>query len=69
MRLLVAEDNPIIAQNIAEYLRCDGFQVTVVLDGEAAFEAIAKELFDFLVLDRMMPKIDGVSLVRLLQAK
>ncbi len=69
MRILIAEDSPIIAENIAEYLTSHHFDVVSVSNGEEAYEAIIRNRFDFLILDRMMPRMDGISLVRLLEAK
>jgi two-component system response regulator PhoP len=67
MRLLLAEDTPALASSLAQGLREEGFTVDVVGDGESALHLAAEVRFDALVLDRMMPKLDGLSVVRALR--
>jgi DNA-binding response OmpR family regulator len=69
MKILIAEDNKIIAENIVLYLTTKWYKVDHALDGEKAFEMISRESYDFLIIDRLMPRIDGLSLVRMLQAR
>ncbi len=69
MNILIIEDNVTIAENIAIYLESKGYRTKSAHDGETAFEMIGREKFDFLIVDRMIPKIDGLSLIRLLQSR
>ena len=69
MQVLIIEDNITIAENVAIYLESKGHKTKSAHDGEIAFEMIEQEKFDFLIVDRMIPKIDGLSLVRLLQSR
>lgn len=63
MRILVVEDEPAIARNIAEYLRVHGFTVDVALDGESGWEKIRKTKHDVILLDWMLPKMDGLQIL------
>ncbi len=56
---MVVEDEEKLAQAIALYLRNAGFSVEIVLDGQAALEAFARRQHDLIVLDLMLPKVDG----------
>jgi DNA-binding response OmpR family regulator/HPt (histidine-containing phosphotransfer) domain-containing protein len=62
-RVLVAEDDPLIARFLVSNLEGSGFQVTQVGDGDAALEALAKERFGLVVLDINMPKTDGYGVL------
>lgn len=57
--ILVVEDEEKLAQAIALYLRNAGFSVEIALDGQTALEAFARRPFDLIVLDLMLPKVDG----------
>lgn len=59
MRVLVAEDEPLLAAAIAEWLRDDAHAVDVVLDGAAALERLDVNEYDVLVLDRDLPAVHG----------
>jgi DNA-binding response OmpR family regulator len=69
MHILIAEDHPTIRENITLYLETKWHKVESAKDGAVAFDMIQKEKYDFLILDRMMPEIDGLSLVRMLRAR
>jgi DNA-binding response OmpR family regulator len=62
-RVLVAEDDPLIARFLVSNLEGSGFQVTQVGDGDAAIEALGKERFGAVVLDINMPKTDGYGVL------
>jgi DNA-binding response OmpR family regulator/HPt (histidine-containing phosphotransfer) domain-containing protein len=62
-RILVAEDDPLIARFLVSNLEGSGFQVTHVGDGDAALEALAKERFGLVLLDINMPKTDGYGVL------
>lgn len=69
MRLLLAEDTVALAQSLAEGLTEEGYTVDVVHDGESALHLASELQFDVIVLDRMMPKLDGLGALRALRAK
>jgi DNA-binding response OmpR family regulator len=67
MCVLVAEDNVMQADMLGRYLRQEGYRVRIVHDGSAALDEIRRDPPDLLVLDVMMPKLDGLEVVRALR--
>ncbi len=67
MRVLVIEDNSDIAANINEYLSVEGFVVDNALDGISGMHLALTQSFDALVLDLMLPGMDGLTLCRRLR--
>jgi DNA-binding response OmpR family regulator len=68
-RVLVAEDDPMQARLIRVYLEQQGHTVVVVGDGRAALEAVRTRRPDLLVLDVMMPGVDGLDVCRIVRAE
>ncbi len=68
-RILVAEDDCKQADLICRYLEREGYSVAVVHDGRAAIEAARQRRPDLLVLDVMMPRVDGLDVCRVLRAE
>lgn len=64
MRVLVIEDNSDIAANINEYLSAEGFVIDHALDGISGMHLALTRSFDALVLDLMLPGMDGLTLCR-----
>ena len=64
MKILVIEDEKLLADSIQEMLERKGFQVECVYDGEAGAEYAALGIYDLLILDVMMPKLDGLEVAR-----
>ena len=69
MKILIAEDHQDIRENIILYLESKGYVLEGVKNGSEAFESIMRGSYDFLIVDRMMPEIDGLSLIRMLHAR
>ncbi|WP_337191599.1 response regulator transcription factor [Nocardioides flavescens] len=67
-RILVAEDDPKQAELIRRYAVAEGHTVAVVGDGGAALDAVRRDRPDLLVLDVMLPGVDGHDVTRLLRA-
>src|SRR5687768_15119688 len=67
-RILVADDDPKHAQLIRLYLEREGHQVLTVGDGRAALEQARARRPDLVVLDWMMPEVDGLDVCRILRA-
>jgi len=63
-RILVVEDDARIAQLLLDYLRNDGHQAQALADGQQALSEIRRAPPDLLILDLMLPGLDGVSLCR-----
>ncbi len=68
-RVLVVEDEAIVAEVVERYLRRDGYDVEIVHDGKAALEEFQKFAPDLVVLDLMLPKIDGREVCRQIRAR
>jgi DNA-binding response OmpR family regulator len=68
-RILVAEDDPKQANLIRVYLEREGHQIRVVGDGRSALEQCRTRRPDLVVLDIMMPKMDGLDVCRVLRAE
>ena len=68
-RILVAEDDRKQADLVCRYLEREGYSVAVVHDGRAAIEAARQRRPDLLVLDVMMPRVDGLDVCRVLRAE
>ena len=69
MKTLVIEDDAETAGFIAAGLRSRGHELTLAADGREGFEIAAHETFDVIILDRMLPGLDGLSVVALLRAE
>lgn len=65
--VLVAEDDPAQAEGLRRYLVADGHETIVVNDGRSALEQARRRAPGLLVLDLMMPGLDGLSLCRVLR--
>jgi two-component system OmpR family response regulator len=69
MRILVVEDDSKIASFVVKGLKQAGFAVDCAADGEDALLLAETTVFDALVVDIMLPKLDGLSLIQRLRAK
>jgi two-component system KDP operon response regulator KdpE len=63
-RVLVVDDEPQIRRALRLVLRANGYHVTEVAAGEAALDALATSEFDLMILDLMLPDVDGVEVCR-----
>ncbi|MBQ5587212.1 MAG: response regulator transcription factor, partial [Selenomonadales bacterium] len=68
MRLLLVEDEKRLSDALAAILRKKGCQVDTALDGETGLDMAAEGTYDLLILDRMLPKRDGLSILREVRA-
>lgn len=63
-RVLVVEDNPVIARLWARRLAKDGYEIEIAEDGRAARSAVSRNCPDAVLLDVMLPDMDGLTLCR-----
>jgi len=68
MRVLLVEDDPLQSQFTARGLREAGHTVEVAADGKEGLFFATTESFDAIVLDRMLPRVDGLTVLRTLRA-
>ncbi|MBE2992851.1 response regulator transcription factor [Sphingomonas sp. CFBP 13603] len=68
LNILLVEDDGVFAQGMAEELRGFDHTVTVAADGREALAAVDSQPFDAVVLDRMLPRIDGISVLERLRS-
>ena len=66
MKILLLEDELMLRSSIEEYLEALGHKVIAFGNGEEAFEAIKQDVFDLLLLDINIPKMNGLSLLKAL---
>ena len=67
-KILVVDDEPSIREIVSLYLKRSGYEVATAADGQAAVDALARQSFDLVVLDLMLPAIDGLEITRRLRA-
>lgn len=68
-KILVVEDEKPVAKALILKLTRAGFDARAVFDGEEALKTIDKDKFDLIILDLVMPKMDGFQLLAELQAR
>lgn len=69
MKILVIEDEKLLADSLKQLLESKGFQVEVAYDGETGEEYAELGIYDLLILDVMMPGMDGYQVARRVRAK
>lgn len=69
MKILVIEDEVLLADSLKALLQGKGFDVECVYDGEDGAAYAQTGIYDLLILDVMMPKIDGYQVARMVRAK
>ncbi|MEO8226944.1 MAG: response regulator, partial [Gemmatimonadota bacterium] len=63
-RILVADDDQALSRTLSWILKENGYDVVTIPGGEHLFEHLSSEHFDLLLLDIMMPKVDGLQLLQ-----
>lgn len=69
MQILLVEDDPVLSNDVALSLSAEGHAVDVIADGQEAFRLARTGRHHLLIADRMVPGMDGMSLVRALRAE
>lgn len=64
MRLLLAEDEKALSNALVEILKHNNYSVDAVYDGQSAIDYIETGLYDAVILDIMMPEVDGISVLK-----
>ncbi|MCU0493569.1 MAG: response regulator transcription factor [Chloroflexaceae bacterium] len=68
-RILIVDDEPTIVEVVQLYLSREGFDVVTAADGQAALAAVAQRRPDLLILDLMLPHVDGLEVCRRVRAE
>ena len=68
-KILICDDDKSITDSLAEYLESEEFVVTIANDGDVALESFSKFNPDIVLLDIMMPKFNGISVLRSIRKK
>jgi len=66
-KILIIEDEETLIQNLAEKLRAEGYNVVTAVEGEQGWELVRSEKPDLIILDIMLPGLDGLSLCRMVR--
>ncbi len=69
MKILIVEDEPSIAEVVAAYARREGFETVWAADGESAMELWERDGADLVVLDLMLPRLNGEEVCRRIRAR
>lgn len=69
MKILLVEDEKLLADSLSTLLKSKGFQVETVYDGITGVEYAELGIYDLLILDVMMPGLDGLQLARRVRSK
>lgn len=69
LKILIIEDEKLLADSIGEILQGKGFDVEIVYDGESGTQYAELGVYDLLILDVMMPKMNGYEVARQVRAK
>lgn len=67
MRLLLAEDDKSLSNAVSTILKLNNYSVDTAFDGEEALLYLENNIYDLLILDLMMPKIDGIGVLKTLR--
>ena len=63
-RILVVDDEPAVRRALERALRLDSYDVTLAADGEEALDVLANQPADAVILDVLMPRLDGLEVAR-----
>ena len=69
MKILIVEDEAGIIQFLKQGLEEEGYEISTAFDGLSGFEAFKKESFDLILLDWMLPKMNGLELCKAIRLK
>src|SRR5260221_8351651 len=69
MQILIVEDHPDLAANLGDFLEAQGHAVDFAADGASGLRRGTSGRFDLIILDRMLPKMDGATVCRSLRER
>ncbi len=65
--ILMIEDDDLLSEVVASLLELEGYRVTLAEDGAVGLKRVAEQHYDLILLDLLMPQIDGVRFVRMMK--
>jgi DNA-binding response OmpR family regulator len=68
-KILLIEDDASIMDMVQSYLVKEGFAVAKASDGEAGIEVFGNDVFDLVIVDMMMPKLDGLEVIKIIRER
>lgn len=68
-RILIVDDDPSLLVLLADQLRADGYEIATARDGDEALRRLRASWPDLLIIDMMMPRMDGLTLAREIKAR
>lgn len=68
-KILLMEDDISISEMVENYLKKEGFSITAAFDGEQGVYKFLNDSFDLIILDIMMPKLDGMEVMKIIRGK
>ncbi|MGO4369890.1 response regulator transcription factor, partial [Paenibacillus sp. MCAF20] len=69
MRLLIVEDEVHLAEALSQILKKNNYSVDVVHDGESGLDNALSGIYDLLLLDIMLPEMDGITILKTIREK
>lgn len=69
MNILIVDDEKLIVKGLKHSLEQNGFKVFVAYDGKQALDILNRQIIDFILLDIMLPEIDGITLCKQIRQK
>ena len=69
MKLLIVEDEKRLCQTVAKHLKAEGYAVDFCHDGKDAFDYMAGTEYDAVILDIMLPGLDGISVLKTMRSQ
>jgi DNA-binding response OmpR family regulator len=67
-KILLVEDDPMVVKMYQRKLTMEGFSLTLAFNGEEGLEALKKDKPDIVLLDVMMPKMNGIEMLKIVKA-
>lgn len=66
--ILVVDDDPAMAESLADAIMTEGYDVDMACDGTAAIEMVRKKAYDAIIIDVRMPGIDGIGALKVVKS-
>lgn len=68
-KILIVEDDPTIRNGLVNWLSRSGFKIVEAEDGQIAIDALKRDKFDIVILDIMLPRVDGYGVLKMIRSE